>query len=390
MTTLIHSIPVSSFVVGQSGERHDPPAAAEIATLAGDPARLAVERCIAELRAARPVLLTDEKGDRWALAAAETADADLMSFFRRSPGGALVLSPTRLRYLGRITDLPLGFDISGWSDRQIADACVAEHAALPSEIVAIGAAGIPAIDLVKRAQLAPAALVAPVAAGDAAGLMTVDAASVAVFHDRVAETLSIAARARVPLLDSKITDFVVFHGGDGLKDQVAIVIGEPDPSRPVQVRLHSACLTGDLFGSLKCDCGEQLRLAIRNIADLGGGVLLYLDQEGRSIGLRSKIRTYRLQEDGHDTVESDAILGFGPDERRYAIAGRMLTLLGLHEIDMLTNNPDKIGAMERAGLVVSGNQRLLGTVNTHNRKYLATKAAKAGHRLEALPLTGTF
>lgn len=345
---------------------------------------------MAELRAARPVLLTDEKGDRWALAAAETADAALLSFFRRSPGGALVLSPTRLRYLGRITDLPLGFDISGWSDRQIADACVAEHAALPSEIVAIGAAGLPAIELVKRAQLAPAALVAPVAAGDAAGLLTVDAASVAAFHDRVAETLTIASRARVPLLDSQITDFVVFHGGDGLKDQVAIVIGDPDPSRPVPVRLHSACLTGDLFGSLKCDCGEQLRLAIRNIANLGGGVLLYLDQEGRGIGLRSKIRTYRLQEDGHDTVESDAILGFGPDERRYAIAGRMLTLLGLHEIDMLTNNPDKIGAMERAGLVVSGNQRLLGTVNTHNRKYLATKAAKAGHRLEALPLAGTF
>jgi GTP cyclohydrolase II len=377
-------------LVGQSGEPHDPPGAAEIATLAGDPARLAVERCIAELRAARPVLLVDEKGERWALAAAETAGSDLLSFFRRTPGGALVLGPTRLRHLGRLTDLPLGFGISGWSDRQVADACIAEQAALPSGIVSVGAAGAPAIELLKRAQLAPAALVAPVASGDADGLMTVDAAAIAEYHDRVAETLAIAARARVPLLDSQTTDFVVFHGGDGLKDQVAIVIGDPDPSRPVPVRLHSACLTGDLFGSLKCDCGEQLRLAVRNIADLGGGVLLYLDQEGRGIGLRSKIRTYRLQEDGHDTVESDAILGFGPDERRYAIAARMLTLLGYGEIDMLTNNPDKIGAMEKAGLVVSGNQRLLGTVNNHNRKYLATKAAKAGHRLEALPLTGTF
>ena len=113
------------------------------------------------------------------------------------------------------------------------------------------------------------------------------------------------------------------------------------------VRLHSACLTGDLFGSLKCDCGDQLRRAVAMLSKAGGGVLLYLDQEGRGIGLRNKMRAYGLQDLGHDTLEADAALGYGPDERRYLIAGRMLNLLGIGRVLLLTNSPSKIAASNR-------------------------------------------
>lgn len=391
MTSLTRTQAGTGNFAGQTVDSHDPLNPPSFATLAGDPGRLAVERAIAELRSARPVLLSDEGERHWLLASAELAGVDQTALLRRRGNASLILSPARLRHLGRVADLPLGFALNGLDDRQITQACFAETFDLPPVQSPAGAPVIPAIELLKRAQLAPAALIAPLSVGeDAGGLLTVAPRDILGFHDRVAETLSIASRARVPLIESDVTDFVVFHGGDGLKDQLAIVIGDPDTDRPVPVRLHSACLTGDLFGSLKCDCGEQLRLAIRNIAEMGGGVLLYLDQEGRGIGLRNKIRTYRLQEDGHDTVDSDAILGFGPDERRYAIAGRMLTLLGYREIIMLTNNPEKTGAMEKAGLSVSGTEAVLGTVNRHNRKYLATKAARAGHRLERLPLSGSF
>src|SRR5690606_33344825 len=117
-----------------------------------------------------------------------------------------------------------------------------------------------------------------------------------------------------------------------LRDQVAVLVGAPDPMQPVLTRLHSACLTGDLFGSLKCDCGDQLRRAVGEMAAEGGGVLLYLDQEGRGIGLLNKMRAYGLQELGHDTLDADAVLGYGPDERRYEVAGAMLALLGFRRI----------------------------------------------------------
>lgn len=376
-------------IIGRSNDNHDRQHAPSIATLAGDLSRLSVERCIAELRAARPVLMHDA-GDIWLLASAENADAQLVTYFRHLSGAALVLSAPRLRHLGLKTDQPQGFDLTGMDDRRIQAYCQSVTTDLPTNPVDTQSAAGPAIDLMKRAQLMPAALLARIdKTSGLAGLMSVDVRDISGYHDRIVQTLAIASRARVPLIDSTVTDFVVFHGGDGLKDQVAIVIGDPDPSRPTPVRLHSACLTGDLFGSLKCDCGEQLRLAIQRIAELGGGVLLYLDQEGRGIGLRSKIRTYRLQEDDHDTVDSDAILGYGPDERKYGIAGRMLELLGFSQIVMLTNNPDKIGAMQSAGLQIVGTECLLGTVNRHNRKYLATKAARAGHRLDKLRLTGS-
>jgi len=174
----------------------------------------------------------------------------------------------------------------------------------------------------------------------------------------------------------------VFRGGEGLRDQVAVKVGTPDANTPVLVRLHSACLTGDLFGSLKCDCGDQLREAVRMMAAQGGGYLLYLDQEGRGAGLANKIRAYKLQDEGLDTYDADAELGLGMDQRYFDFAAVMLETLGVNTITLITNNPDKIDAMKRAGIDVLGHRRLFGRENPSNLRYVATKRERAGHLSE--------
>ena len=157
------------------------------------------------------------------------------------------------------------------------------------------------------------------------------------------------------------------------------MIGAPPTAKPVLTRLHSECFTGDLLGSLKCDCGAQLRGAIAAIAKAGGGVLLYLAQEGRGIGLINKLRAYRLQDQGFDTIEANERLGFEADERRYGIAARMLTLLGYRSVRLMTNNPDKVEALEAAGVKVTARVRHSFPTNAHNRAYLRTKAKRSGH-----------
>jgi GTP cyclohydrolase II len=188
-------------------------------------------------------------------------------------------------------------------------------------------------------------------------------------------------RAPVPLEGAPGTEFVVFRGGEGLRDQVAVLVGRPDPSQPVAVRLHSACLTGDLFGSLKCDCGDQLRCTVRWMAENSGGVLLYLDQEGRGNGIANKIRAYMLQAQGYDTYEADEALGFELDGRRFDFAAEMLRQLGVRRICLLTNNPQKAAALRRAGLDVVSEQRVIGRPTAENGRYLAAKRDRAGHAI---------
>ncbi len=144
-------------------------------------------------------------------------------------------------------------------------------------------------------------------------------------------------------------------------------------------RLHSECFTGDLLGSLKCDCGEQLRGAIKEISSAGSGVLLYLAQEGRGIGLINKLRAYRLQDQGFDTIEANERLGFEADERLYGIAAKMFSLLGHKSVRLMTNNPEKVAALEAAGIEVAERVPHAFESNEHNRAYLDTKAKKAGH-----------
>jgi GTP cyclohydrolase II len=196
----------------------------------------------------------------------------------------------------------------------------------------------------------------------------------------------------VPLAEGEDSRFMLFREAHGLQEHVAILVGRqsewPDP---VPVRLHSACLTGDLFGSLRCDCGEQLRGSMEVFQARGGGVLLYLAQEGRGIGLRNKFRAYTLQDDGLDTIDADGTLGFGPDERSYDVAVRILENLGVRRIELLTNNPEKVRAMQEAGISVLRRQPVHGTLTRHNLPYVRAKVQRAGHWLGDMlsqPLSG--
>jgi GTP cyclohydrolase II len=366
--------------------------AGDLARWFGEPGRLAVQRAVAELRAGRPVKLTaavatfDSSGDSFAVAAAETlGGARIKAWHAASMGGlGLILPAPRLHHLGFTVTGPSAVSLDGLSAAEIDALVMAVEPTLPQLVHRpADAAEAAALELLKRAYLLPAAVVLPLGEDEPA-MVEVHAHAVENFHDQSARDLTIAARTRVPLAEAVDSEFVVFRGGDGLREQLAIIVGRPDPSAPVLTRLHSACLTGDLFASLKCDCGDQLRGAVREIADAGGGVLLYLDQEGRGIGLVNKMRAYGLQELGHDTVDADAVLGYGPDERRYAVAGAMLALLGYRRITLMTNNPGKIEALENFGVNVVGHRRLMGTVNPHNQDYLQTKARRAGHYLDEI------
>lgn len=359
----------------------------DLARWFGNPGRLTVQRAIAELRAGRPVSLSAKGFVNITVAAAEMLGGERIAAWHRATGGApgLILPAPRLAHLGVTAESPAYISLTGLTDDEIDTLLLAVEPTVPVfEHRPANVLEIAALDLLKRAFLLPAAVVLPAAASEQTSLVHVDAAAVSDYHDQSARDLTIAARTRVPLAEAADAEFVIFRGGDGLHDQIAVVVGEPNPAQPVLTRLHSACLTGDLFASLKCDCGDQLRMAVSEIAAAGNGVLLYLDQEGRGIGLLNKMRAYGLQELGHDTLDADAVLGYEPDERRYAVAGAMLALLGYRKIKLMTNNPGKISALENFGVNVVGHQRIIGAVNPHNHNYLHTKAARAGHMLETL------
>ena len=258
---------------------------------------------------------------------------------------------------------------------------------LSAEITAAGSAADAAIRLVKIARLLPSAVAAPIHASDPAGwaarhgriAVTADAVE---HYDRAqAEDLRAVGEARVPLIDTEHCRIVSFRPRDGAAEHLAIIIGTLDPSEPVLTRLHSECFTGDLLGSLRCDCGDQLRGAIQAIAKNGSGVLLYLAQEGRGIGLVNKLRAYRLQDYGFDTVDANEQLGFDDDERIYLPAVHILKQLGISRVRLLTNNPAKVGALARHGIEVIERVPQVMPSNDHNRIYLATKAHRSGHLL---------
>ncbi|MBX9715235.1 MAG: GTP cyclohydrolase II [Burkholderiaceae bacterium] len=240
-----------------------------------------------------------------------------------------------------------------------------------------------ALQLAKRARLMPALLVTrpPQAAMErlvAEQLLWVCGADVLQAQECSASSLRRVSDAQVPIAAHDDCELVLFREDHGGAEHVAIIVGHPDFRQPVPVRLHSSCLTGDLLGSLRCDCGDQLRRAIGRLAE-SGGVLLYLEQEGRSIGLANKLRAYRLQDEGLDTLDADRYLGFLADERDYGAAVAMLTALGISRIRLLTNNPKKIAALEDAGIEVVERLALHGPVNPHNARYIETKQERAGH-----------
>ncbi|MCB1884953.1 MAG: GTP cyclohydrolase II [Geminicoccaceae bacterium] len=209
----------------------------------------------------------------------------------------------------------------------------------------------------------------------------VTAAAVEAHEQAAARSLLPVSEAHVPLKEVGDTRFVTFRSRLGGPQHHVILVGEPEATGAPLCRLHSECFTGDVFGSLRCDCGQQLKGALRRMAAEGSGVLLYLAQEGRGIGLANKLRAYRLQDEGVDTVDANTHLGFEPDERDFLAAAVMLERLGIERVRLLTNNPDKLDALARHGVRVTERVPHAFLANSHNRFYLETKARRAGHLL---------
>lgn len=232
-----------------------------------------------------------------------------------------------------------------------------------------------ALRLARLAGILPAYFVSA-ADGDAEAEASAD--DIAAYDDAI--HLAIATRARLPVSASETAEIVAFRSPDEPREHVALIVGKRDGSPPV-VRLHSECLTGDALGSLKCDCGPQLHEALHRIADAPWGILLYLRQEGRGIGLVNKLRAYAMQDQGFDTVDANVRLGFAIDARDFSVAARMLDLLNVGAVRLLTNNPKKVTGLEAAGITVTERLPIILPTNPHNERYLATKRDRTGHQL---------
>ena len=352
----------------------------------GEAEMIAVDRALAEFRAARPVLLQGD-GLSALVLSAELIDADLAQRVETLAEGhaRLVLTAARLRRLGAKGRSEPGILAMPKLDAtRIETLALRQDARVDAPVSPASALDGVALELARLALVLPAVIVVPVSAEAVEGepLLAVSMAAVSGYRAQQVASLAIVGRAPVPLEGAPETEFVIFRGGEGLRDQVAIIVGKPDLATAVPVRLHSACLTGDLFGSLKCDCGDQLRETVGWMAQNEGGILLYLDQEGRGNGISNKMRAYRLQSQGWDTYDADEVLGFDLDQRHFDFAAEMLRQLGVSRVTALTNNPVKIGALEDAGLEVAATRRVLGRPNAHNVRYLASKRDRAGHMID--------
>jgi GTP cyclohydrolase II len=346
----------------------------------GSLGEIAVERAVAEFRAGRPVLVRNE-GSTILACGVEAMDAAMAEDLSTLADGRarLVLPAARLRRLGLERTEAGAVALPVLEPARIETLALKIEARIDAPVSPIGELDAVAMELARIALTLPALVTCPVdptAFADGA-VVAVEADAVRGYRRAQARAMRIVGRAPVPLEDAPDTEFVVFRGGEGLRDQVAIIVGKPDLARPVPVRMHSACLTGDLFGSLKCDCGDQLRDTVRWMASNGGGILLYLDQEGRGNGIANKIRAYKLQSQGWDTYDADEVLGFDLDQRRFDFAAVMLKALGATRVSLMTNNPEKIGALLEAGIELVESRRVLGRPNPNNVRYLASKALAA-------------
>lgn len=353
----------------------------------GDPAAIHSERAASELRAGRPVLLEDRAGQVRAVMALDSSTEPSYRSFAQATGQRhyLFVTPARAQVLG--LDAPQGARIAlaGQSYDALAALAYLRDGPVPAHWRPGDALDAGAAEIARLGLLLPAMVAAELGA-DSSAFQGCQALQLDDLEHGCAlaasDSYTLVTRTPVPLRDLGPGEFVVFRGGVAQRDQVAIVIGQPDLSAPVPVRVHSSCLTGDLFGSLKCDCGDQLRHGLAKLKALGGGVLLYLDQEGRGTGIATKMRAYGYQHDGLDTIDADAQLGFGADERRYGSAVAMLRGLGIGRVRLLTNNPNKAERLRAAGIEVTERIPVTGTITAENEGYLRTKAARAGHALD--------
>jgi GTP cyclohydrolase II len=342
-----------------------------------------LELAIAALRTGRPVRIGT--GNVLTAASVETAGRSMLSLLDPRSSAPLLISGRRAAMLSLANRReaadpaePVLVERSTWLDakaaRDIADAGRdADRPPLgPLTPIAL-----------KRRDEARAALRLARLAGllPALWVLDNDCEAVCVAMDAIGAAspeARLIARAKLPIDGLRDTQFAAFRTSDDGQEHAALIIGAFG-GKPPLVRLHSECLTGDVFGSLKCDCGPQLNDALRLIAQAGGGVLLYLRQEGRGIGLGNKLRAYALQDRGFDTVEANLRLGFADDERDYEHAAAILRELGIEEARLLTNNPAKVQGLESAGIRVAERVGHHMPANPHNADYLATKRAKSGH-----------
>jgi GTP cyclohydrolase II len=344
-----------------------------------------VSRGLSEFNGRRPVLFT-ATGETVLALPVEGLDRQRLFEFIALCGPVmpqLIITERRALALGLDASTPMALTLSAGDNTDTILALVTDAAnhRMPAARPASPAAAA-AIQLVKISQSLPAVLAADVIARAVAceeSIVRVEADSVARFADDAIRSLIVASEASVPLNSGTPTRFVVFRDAMG-GSQVAIIVGKPDFTNAVPVRLHSACLTGDVFGSRRCDCGDQLRLALALLEELGGGVILYLAQEGRGLGLPNKMRTYQLQDNGLDTFDANTTLGFDDDERDYGIAAHMLRMLNCTRIVLLTNNPAKLDGLTKAGIQIASRIPLDTPVNADNRRYMTAKAAHAGYQ----------
>jgi len=364
------------------------------AGLFGATEQIGVSRAVTELRAGRAIFIRGV--DTMLVVPVDALNAARLAAFRRLGGAAtphLAITQRRAQALGLNASGPVCLELAPETDAAAILAPVFhDQAPRPHRSAPAGPMEEAAVELAKLAQILPAVLVATVSpeteAAHAGQILAVDLAGIAAYRDQAAAALVAASDAELPLANGINARIVVFRDGLG-QEPAALVVGHPDPAKPVPLRIHSACLTGDVFGSRRCDCGDQLRLALQRLHELGGGIVLYLAQEGRGVGLANKMRTYRLQDGGLDTVDANTTLGFDDDERDYGQAARMLQLLGWRDVVLLTNNPAKLDGLAAAGITVAGRVALEATINPDNHRYMSTKANRAGHTLQNL-LTPEF
>jgi len=382
--------------------------------LPGPPALIRrVERAVADLRRGTPVVMVDHDREEAALVlAVETAGGSdttvspevldqLASLSGSAP--ALVVTGRRAHVLGlgRAGQGPRSILLSQSRAPALiallADPFMGADAVREADLTALlepedGIAAA-ALTTAKRARLWPTVLVSRLDFGAIHnaerygledGLVVVSTEDLARAPAAEAARLKRVAEARVPLADVERARLVTFRPPDGGTEHVAILVGDPEAKaaagEPVLARLHSECFTGDLLGSLRCDCGDQLRGALKAMAEAGDGVLLYLAQEGRDIGLVNKLRAYQLQDGGMDTVDANLHLGFEADERDFRPAAAMLRTLGITSVRLMTNNPDKLSVLADLGVEIVERVPLVFEPNPHNAGYLATKATKSGHQ----------
>jgi GTP cyclohydrolase II len=355
-----------------------------------------MHRAAADLRRGTPVLLTGEAP--LLLLAAETAGprglAELAMLAADPP--VLLLAPMRAAAVlhravepgSPVVALHIGSELLAPGPlRGLADPTIEEVLPAQAEPAAVPELAQAALILAKLGRLLPAVLAASVrpdvlADAERLGLLSVPAADLLAYPAAAAAGLRQIAAARVPLEKAADSRVIAFRTEGSAIEHLAIVVGHPETVEAPLVRIHSECFTGDLLGSLRCDCGTQLRGAITRMAEEGAGVLLYLAQEGRNIGLVNKLRAYTLQDRGLDTLDANRALGWGADERNFLIAATMLEALGVHRIRLLTNNPDKLAALAACGVEVIGREAHAYAPNGVNDHYLATKAERFGHLLD--------